>query len=359
MLALLAGAALLAQQQGELQVDKGYYLPNPGGGESRLLLMVKEERLDPPKIAPLQNWMFEWLTTGFALGEAGFSLRLRVYSQQRRQENDVAPLVARMVMRLWDYNYLRLMRDHSQQYNNQIVDFYLCFGGEAGGEHLFDEDLEGDRPRKVNTVYIYQIQSFRDPLEMAREVAHEYGHATLPPVGGFVKPEDWGNGYLGEKLFLRYLRDEIKAGRLNEADAMGASLPALGKWVATHVDPLVLAAGTSGPVDRVLRAKGQKGLDAYLGLALYAELLLPQRAFARSLFLTGSTHPWDYPNGIVLAATEVEDLELRVPPMLAGKPLWVPLAKGKLTGGTVLKRQGDWAQVRPAGSSLRIKNPPP
>lgn len=374
MLSSIAAVALIASGliQGpppdvrdpqDVSVDEALFMPPPGGGEPRTMFVVKGDRLERPKTSPKHNWMFEWLVSGYGRMTTGpndnYNLRLRVFSQERKAENDRAPFVARMVLRLWDYNLQKLRYDHAREYNNQIVDFYLCWGGEAGGEHLFDEDFEGDRPRKVNTVYIYQIQTFTDPVEMAREVAHEYGHATLPPVGGFVKPEDWGNGYLGEKLYLRYLRDEMKANRLGPADAMGADAVALGKWVAVHVDPLVKKAAAEPPSEPLLRSKGQKGIDAYTGLALYAESILPPRAFGRALRLGGSNNAWDLPKGIVLAATEVEDLELKVPAIAAGQPIWVPLGRGTLTGGKVLKRAGDWAQVQPSGATMRVKNPPP
>ena len=51
-----------------------------------------------------------------------------------------------------------------------------------------------------------EIDTSKPQAEACRELAHEYGHAVLPAIGGFKSPEDWANGYLGERLFLRWLR---------------------------------------------------------------------------------------------------------------------------------------------------------
>src|SRR5205807_841719 len=126
-----------------------------------------------------------------------------------------AELVARMVLRL--YNQLqRHYHPGPPKGFLGIVDVYLCWGGTPGGEQRFDIEKVGKPPRQidVNTIYIYDLASFKDPVEMAREVAHEYGHAVLPPVGGFGEPEDWGNGDAGERVFMRWLSEEMPAGRM-------------------------------------------------------------------------------------------------------------------------------------------------
>jgi hypothetical protein len=196
----------------------------------------------------------------------------------------------------------------------------------------------------VNTIYIYQIQNAKDPVELAREVAHEYGHATLPPVGGFETPEDWGNGYLGEKLYMRHLRDFSLSGAFGPADAMGATPEQLDRFVKREVELLSEKVWLNGP-------------DAYLGLALYAEEILPPRAFARSLQLIGSTKAADYPDAVILAAAEVETFAIVPPKSLAGKDVWIPLGNGKLEGIKPIKRSGHWALVRPLTGVIRVTNP--
>lgn len=341
---------------------KVWQMPGPEGGEPRIQIIQNMERMDPPKFSPKQKWIFEWVTSGMGrenVQENQLALRIRVFAQQQKEKDDPSPKVARMAMRLWDYNNRVLGIPHSPMFDDGRVHFYLCFGGEAGGEQLFDEDEEGDRRKKVNTIYIYQIQNLRQPLEMAREVAHEYGHATLPAVGGFKTPEDWANGYLGEKLFLRYLRNELAAKRLGYDDSCGATVDQLDAFVKGEVDPLCAAIALKGPPEfDKLGGSGPVAMDAYMGLTLYIAEILPPRMFSRTLKLTGSTSARDVPAAISLAIEEPPTYVVAIPDYLKGKDVWVPVGKGKVSGAGVLKKQGDWALIRPLEGAVRVTNRP-
>lgn len=357
-----AASGPVAEFSTQSQETKVLGLPNFDGGEPRTQIQVPGERLSRPKLCPKWSWEYEWGFPGLGKPEGAQSFRpkVRVFEQQRREIGDVAEQVVRMTMRLWDLNYRRLKMDHNPNVNFGIVDVYLAFGGKAGGEQLIAEDpqettAEG-APKKVNTIYIYAIQSFTDPLEMAREVAHEYGHATLPTIGGFNEPEDWANGYLGERLYLRWLRDLLANGKLKETDAMGATLAELDRYVKQQVDPIVDVAALNGPDLSELSKTGKRGMDAYMGLALYAESTLPSNVFARSIKLTGSTSATDYPKAIVLASDEPDSYVFNVPARFANKPIWVPLGKASVVGqAQIVKKQGDWALVK-AADSFRVVN---
>ncbi len=357
--ALITAAALLSGAQTPIDAYRVYELAGAEGGEPRFQIHVPEVRGET-KISPKQGWLFEWTVAALArqsYGETPYVPRFRVFSQMRKTENDPAPMVARMALRLWDFNIRKLKLDHNPSANRGIVDFYLCFGGKAGGEHVFQQDTQGGSSTYVHTIYIYAVHTFTDPLEMAREVAHEYGHAALPAIGGFKEPEDWANGHLGERLYLKWMSEEVAAKRLSSYDAMGATAEQLAGWVKRNVDPLVDQAAMKGPDIYLLSQTGQRAFDAYLGLALYAEAILPPAAFARSLKLTGSTAAIDYPKAIVEAAQESDSYVLNIPERLKGKRIWVPLGKGKLVGQAgIVKRTGDWALIESDSSALRILN---
>lgn len=339
-------------------------LPSIDGEPRRLMLLVNDRRIEPPKVSPKGEWTFPWVTTAlgrFPFGER-YQARFRVFAQDRPAQNDPAPAVARMLIRLWDYNLTRLRLDHSAQFADQLVDVFLCDDGKPGGEHLFGEDkFELDaqkRPRRVNMVYIYDLASFTDALEMAREVAHEYGHATLPPMGGYREPEYWSNGELGERLYLSWLARDLKEGRLVRGDALGATAEMIAGYLARKVEPLMQAVALSGPDAALLKRRDRAGMDAYLGLAMWAERIMPERAFGRSLLLTGSQNAEDYPKAIADAAAEVANWTVRIPESLKGQPVWIPLGKGKLGGAAGLKRKGDWVQIRPGVRPVIVSNPP-
>ncbi len=347
MVAFAASLLLLNLQQA--QVHLGIDLPEPGKAPSRLMLAESYEKLDPPKVSPKQKWLFEWVVKGYVQTQPGSpqrALRMRIFSQEHRTFDDKAPMVARMAMRLWELNYFTLRMDHAYQYNGQVVDFYLCYGGKAGGEQLFGQDDEGGRNHPVNTVYIYDLNSFLTPLQMAREVAHEYGHATLVPIGGYDEPEDWANGYLGEKLYLKYLRDEIAAKRLSPEDAMGAGFHPLDQWVKANVDPLVRSAAQHSPFE-MMKGKSKASMDAFLGLVLYENEILPAQVFAKSIQTIGSASALDYPKAVEHAVADKPTLSLHIPAILKGKPLWVPLGNGAVRGADILTKSRGWAKIQP------------
>jgi hypothetical protein len=366
VVALLATLALAGLQQGGGPRKSIDITRNPDEGVAAMLL-IDQDPLSPPRLSPKefgeppQPWLFPWLSRGYVnvLNNGQMSLRFRVYSQDRKGTGDPAESVSRMLTALWELNYKRLKLDHSVRYNGQIVDVFLCTYGLAGGEQRFDIAVENNQSRPVNTIYIYDIASFTDPIEAAREVAHEYGHAALPAIGTYTEPEDWANGYLGEKLYLRWLRDAIANKRAFSEDAMGVSPVILGDWVKKNVDPLVVKASQAYPSHEFLSVTSKVGMDRYIGLVLYADSILPDSVFGRSLLLTGSTEAVDYPAAIALAAEEPDRLEIEIPTELKGKTLWIPVNKGRVQGAKVLRRIGKWAQIQPTTEAVAVVNRKP
>jgi len=314
--------------------------------------------IDPPRKSPKLfgvdkiPWEFPWLTSVYGetaprmiAAQQVFGLRFSVYSQDNTTK---ARQVGQMLGCLWDDCLQRLHIDHSDIYNGKIIDVFLCWGGKAGGEQIFDSF--GPDHTKVNTIYFYDLNSFTDPVECAREIAHEYGHAALNSIGGYKEPEFWANGYLGEKLFLRWFRDRLKAGTLASNDMMGADLLTLDRWVTKNVDPLVVAAATHQPTEAYLKDDTLAGMNKYIGLSLYADTILPDLMWARSTVLTGSTNAWDVPEAIAMAAEEPNEYDLTIPAYLANQPIFVPTGRGKIAGVKILKFAGKWVQIQgPAG----------
>ncbi len=352
-------AAMLLSRQSAATKDLGVELNDPLTGENNALLVQKSERLGTPKLSAQnfdgKRWEFDWLTAGYGKTHEGqMDLRFRVYSQERKVPEDVALSVAMMDLRMWAMLQRKYKIDHKDMGQNlKLVDEYLCWGGTAGGEQLFGEDTEGGKTRRANTIYIYDIASFKDPMEMAREVAHEYGHAVLPAVGGFKTPEDWGNGFLGEKLFLRWLRDACETGSIDTRSVMNVKFQALDSWVKKNVDPLVMDAAAHSPNKALLVGQGQKSMNSYMGLVLYADAVLPNNVVARSFKLMGSDSAADLPQALVDASSE-GSYTVNVPNMLYGKKLWLPIGKSKVQGGKIVSRAGAWAQVEPTVGRLVV-----
>lgn len=339
--------------------SKMYYLGNDQDPSTRIGIYSREVRVKESKKSPKlfgdppQPYLFDWVMAGFGRLESDdvgkFSARFRVYSQSSRTHKELAPGVTRMLMRLWDYSARSLKIDHSREINSRVVDLYLCYGGTPGGEQLFDEDIESDRRKRVNTMYIYDLPSFKEPIEMAREVAHEYGHAILWPIGGYRVPEDWGNGVFGEKIFLTYLRNELQAKRLTPEDAMGVMAGDLDEWVKKNVTPHIEAAAASGPSSLLEDGVDKGAMDASVGLIQYMQEILPGEVFRQGMKLASGQGA--RANGLAPAFVEAvkfkEGCVLAISEVRRKKPFWVPLTpSGTVRNATILSRKGDWAKIK-------------
>lgn len=332
-------------------------LPGAGTEAPGGLIRVNDAAMPVPKRAP-RGGEFPWLVASYGQrpDRAQMDLRFRVYAMTQGPDAQPATSMARMLIRLWKLNVDKLRLDHSEAFGNRVVDVYLRTDGKAGGEQRFDADVVNGRSVNVNTITIFDIGSFTDPLEMAREVAHEYGHASLPPVGGYTAPEDWANGLLGERLFLKWLREEVRAGRLTPDDTMGATLAQLSRYVDQRVTPAIRRIRERGPDPVALARRDEAGMEAYVAHVLASEELLPPGQFLRSMLLNTENQADAVPAAVVAAAAEVPRWTLAVP---AGQRVWIPLGQGQLTGGRVLARRLGWAQVQVQSSPLVVVNPRP
>jgi hypothetical protein len=363
VLSLVAFACLSSGFRGAQQeVHPGVILLDAATGKETGYV---EQRAEPltvhpqysPKLFAGQRWRFDWETVAFEKlipGNKSFS-RFFVFSQERKDSNDTALAVGRMLERLWEYNYTHYNFDHVDVFGHGVDYVYLCKGGEPGGEQRFEEDaVNGTRPQKVCTMYFYDLATFKDPVEMAREVAHEYGHASLPGVEGYSDPEDWANGFLGEKLYLKHI-DELMARKLlDPEDAMGISKEKLDDWVAKNVTPLVTRGAAAGPNLALLKARDKTGMDNYIGSVLFAESILPDSVFARSLVLMPSSSAEDYPDAVLEAVQEAKPFRLKMPSFLIGKPMWVPLGLGQLKGAPILERKQKWVKILGQAAPVEI-----
>lgn len=309
-------------------------------------------RASVPKLSPKYGWKFD-LGTLVALddGKAAQS-RFRIFAQSPSSHLVTGTRTARLLGRLYDFNMTVLRLDHWPRFNDKQVDVYLCNEGAAGGEQMFGQDLlppdSNEVPAKVSAIFIFDVDTLDDPLEAVRELAHEYGHATLPPVQVPKGREQWANGHLGERLYLTWLRGQFKKGTLKPTDAFGVQADGLERYYKAKVRPLIAQFLVTGPVVKQLSTKDDKGFEAYLALTLYAYHLLPAETFRRSLVLTRDDTPAGYLRAITDAVNERHETPLKVP--LSGiTEYWVPIGIGKVSAGKVVARSGSWVKVRSSG----------
>lgn len=318
--------------------------------------------LVPAKKSPLKftekniPFEFEWLIEGFGQSWASTpepQLRFRIFSQDRKVHQELAPSVTKTLLRLWRYNLDELKIDHKPDYSKSTVDVYLCWAGQAGGEHLFDDDPQAPKgySSKVNTIYIYDLPTFTDKMEQLREVAHEYGHASLPGVGGYDYPEYWANGFLGEKLFLSAMC--VKPD-YNPDEMMGVSQADCQAWVREKCRPLMFKAAQTFPDSAMFSGKGEASMNQYIGFHLWVQQCFPPKIVSRLMKINGD-QARRLPMTLRDAVEDISELDVPIHSNLKGKLVWLPDIPGKWRGAQVKLRKNGYVGLVPQGDVIKLR----
>ena len=139
------------------------------------------------------------------------------------------------------------------------LDVWMTSSGEAGGEQF------------RSSIYIYNYILERSGIEWARELAHEYGHYLLPGASGYDDPENWGNGVLGERLFLKWMGEEMENGKIKTEDTPFIKPTDMLEYRRRQITPLISRILQSGPDPELLKQNTRRAMDAFTGLVLYLD----------------------------------------------------------------------------------------
>lgn len=293
------------------------------------------------------RWTFQQMLLAYEFdrNERCWRLRFRVIWQDAPGQQDhrlrLARNCAMLLLRL--SCFLQAYTDLTPRFTDDgAINVWLTEKGEPGGETYDD------------SIYFYSAGVPRTPTEWVRQLAHEYGHEVLPPVGGYTKPEWGANGYLAERLFMRWL--------LLNRDPKAESHP----WVramdeqeinTARIDQVIRHFAANGPDSQVMTGTDKAAMDGFIGMACYLEMSRGSRYLA-TLLKGLSTPTYDGPQGFLdtLASQEsyYQDPEntvvsLRLADLPKDIPLWVYLRegawKGELTGGAPGKVEVDGKEV--------------
>ncbi len=198
-----------------------------------------------------------------------------------------------------------------------------------------------------NNIYLYDIYEERKLIEWVREIAHEYGHLALPGVCGFTEPEAWANGVLGERLFLKWLDDDLRSAKIKPADIAFGSRVDVEEYNARQVSPLIGRIARDGLNARLMARRDAAGMDYYTAFVLYLDsvygspLLLdamrataPRNSFARTS---------DFVRGALSSLADASELRIAAP---------LPAENGVGGGFFVYLPQGDYI----VSSSRSVRN---
>ena len=189
-----------------------------------------------------------------------------------------------------------------------LLRVFLTEEGPTGAEQ------SGDR------IFIYDIDHDREPLEWYREVLHEAGHMLLPQVGPFEGDDKWGNGELGERLFLQWMLEE--AGTVEKSpwpsDKARAAFdklwrPCSGEASQYLVDHCRVPMGGWQNTEPE-SFEGKDALERFCAFCLWVEAANGRAALANALHTAKGTTPADFVAAYkgVVAQT-----------LAKGAPLWV------------------------------------
>jgi hypothetical protein len=251
------------------------------------------------------------------LNDTGVYTRQFIIHVESRQHLPLAHRAGRFLSLLWGMAERRFGRLRARL-REGVVEVWLVRSGEPGGE------LE------QNNLYVYNVLTDRKGIEWARELAHEYGHYLLPGASGYTEPENWSNGVLGERLFLRWLRDDVKTERIDPSEVPFVKIDDLRDYCAKQVTPLIEQVRTAGVDESIVRGTNRRAMDAFTGLILYADATYGGDSTVRMLdFLprphTGRAGGMEFLNAFVRWTGSQSTFTMRVVP---NKPTMVYLHSG-------------------------------
>ncbi|MCW5936268.1 MAG: hypothetical protein KIT11_03050 [Fimbriimonadaceae bacterium] len=325
--------------------------PSVLDGQPRFELEYEPEPMASPKAAPGKPWPFDRKITARVLTEQGPRTRFNVYIEQGlpKSELDRGVLAARFLLRLYDFNVSWLRLDHSPLYGGGSIDVYLCASGQPGGEHQFTVDTTATdssrRPRKSSVIFIYRIGELHDQLEFARELAHEYGHATLPPFRIDGGPEEWVSGDVGERLYLNWIQDLLLSEAADSADVLSVTPSQLAAYANKRVLPAMEKVALEGPNWSLIKTGGQEGYSSFLGLVSWCAQVLPRKVLSRALVLAPNQNAISFRTSLSEAVDESPGFRPTIPQTYKGRGVWIPTGSAKIAGGAVLQQRENWTKV--------------
>jgi len=212
---------------------------------------------------------------------AGYSQRFIIYGAAQESKPEMVR-AARLLLMLWDEERVRMHHDHTP--DEPTVHVWLCEQPGAG----LSPDTGGEQFK--SEIYVYDVLRGRRPIEWAREVAHEYGHYALPGISGFRAPEEWANGVLGERLYLNWISDDIRAGKIPVSSMPYVTTAELNEYVAKQVTPLIHRVDSRGAIGLDLARRDAEGMDNYVALALYIDHFYGSRQLLSAMSYTAPSH---------------------------------------------------------------------
>ncbi len=159
------------------------------------ILVVPNAYLPTTAAEPQHGWKFAKVTYLYLPASKPNSQKFTLLCAVHYASGNDAPQAGRMASLLALAHQTLVQKTGREAANGTApFDVWLCAGGQTGGEQW------------RSNLYLYSLETPRSSIEWIREIVHEYSHLALPAIGGYNAPEYWANGYLGERLLVRWLQ---------------------------------------------------------------------------------------------------------------------------------------------------------
>ncbi|MGI4789116.1 MAG: hypothetical protein ACRYFS_09725 [Janthinobacterium lividum] len=214
-------------------------------------LVVPKTYLPTVTTEPQHGWGFGKVCYLYLPGAESAALLCAIHYPTQSD----APLAAR-IARLLALAHQTLVQKTGHEAANGTVPFdvWLCAGGKSGGEQW------------RSNIYLYNLETPRSSIEWIREIVHEYSHLALPAIGGYDAPEYWANGYLGERLLVRWFQ-RLPNGPA-EVEALWGDFSGAPNFDRLLIAPPLALYKKTGPSPEWLARRDELGMRYLIGQAL-------------------------------------------------------------------------------------------
>ncbi len=192
----------------------------------------------------------------------------------------------------------------------------------------------------------------RTSLEWVRTIAHEWGHLTVYAARGYTEPESEAAGYLGERLFIKWMR-EAQAARPADAPDDGTTTADLDLYYRRQIEPLMERFQQGGPGSESMDGENTEAMDYYIASVLATDAALGSATVGIALRNAESERPREFLIALRKYLYDKSDLTIQ-------SPAWVPLREGdyRVTASAAAAAVGASASAASAApTTLNVTTP--
>ena len=318
-----------------------------------------------PAAAPVKDARFGWeFPYSVTLTKPTGETRLVIHYQSVGD----AP-TAEQAMRL----YSRLLNLYKERTGMETAFFHDADKADVWLAAQRPETAQDGGETRQNQLYIFGIHDTRrTKLEWVRTLVHEWGHLTLPAARGYTDPETDASGYLGERLYMKWLYDDLtlvgengqpvhNVYRIND----GTTPDDLKKYYTRQIAPLMARfnrpeAEGGGPNAPVLLQKDTRAMDGYIGAVCACDTAWGSPQTNRALFgILGTTAPDFFASARTVWTRQMQTGK----PVWVHLPAWVPLEKGtyrltyegRVPSKTLTQTQTGWKYLDGVGNANLVR----